>query len=112
MFIAISIHVKSRNSILRVNILSIMHVSMSSCRVLYEGKERVMPGCEVLHITPYGRPANVNNSNSSRTYLTYRRAEESAACDNLAVTDIQVILSNKVDLYSIDLFIYYNNCIV
>ncbi|XP_013393388.1 C-myc promoter-binding protein [Lingula anatina] len=63
--------------------------------VLYEGKERVLPGCEVMHLTPYGRPANVNNSNSSRTYITYRRASENAPSDTLAVTDVCIILTNK-----------------
>ena len=65
-------------------------------RVLYEGKERVMQGCEIVHTSPYGRPANVNNTNSSRTYITYRRADRTAASDTLAVTDICVILANKV----------------
>ena len=57
-----------------------------------------MAGCEVVHTTLQGRPANVNNTNSSRTYITYRRAEETAASDTLAVTDINVILINKVSL--------------
>lgn len=69
---------------------------MQPLRVLYEGKERVKAGCEVVYTTPMGRPANVNNSNSSRTYVTYRRAEPTAACDSLAVTDICIILVNKV----------------
>lgn len=55
-----------------------------------------MQGCEIVHTSPYGRPANVNNSNSSRTYITYRRADGAAASDTLAVTDICVILANKV----------------
>ncbi|CAH1795855.1 unnamed protein product [Owenia fusiformis] len=63
--------------------------------VLYEGKERVMSGCEVIHVTPGGRPANVNNSTSNRIYITFRRAGETAASDTLAVTDICVILANK-----------------
>ena len=69
---------------------------MCICRVLYEGKERVMSGCEVIHTTPQGRPANVNNSNSNRSYVTLRRADESAASDTLAVTDVCIILANKV----------------
>ncbi|XP_078591803.1 C-myc promoter-binding protein-like isoform X3 [Branchiostoma floridae x Branchiostoma japonicum] len=66
--------------------------------VLYEGKERVMAGCEIIHSTPYGRPANVNNKaplGGHRTYITTRRASENAAHNSLAVTDICVILTNK-----------------
>ncbi|XP_050402671.2 C-myc promoter-binding protein isoform X3 [Patella vulgata] len=63
--------------------------------VLYEGKERLMQGCEVVHTTPYGHPANVNNSNSTRIYITYRRASDAACSDTLAVVDICVILVNK-----------------
>ncbi|XP_066274264.1 C-myc promoter-binding protein-like isoform X3 [Branchiostoma lanceolatum] len=66
--------------------------------VLYEGKERVMSGCEIIHSTPYGRPANVNNKaplGGHRTYITTRRASENAAHNSLAVTDICVILTNK-----------------
>ena len=67
-------------------------------RVLYEGnKESVMAGCDVIYTTPYGKPANVNNSNNSRIFITFRRAEETAACDTLAVMDITVILANKVE---------------
>ena len=55
-----------------------------------------MTDCEVLYTTPYNRPANVNNSGSSRIYVTYRRAESTAACDILAVMDVCVILTNKV----------------
>jgi len=65
-------------------------------RILYEGKERVMPGCEVLYLTPHGRSANINNSNNARIYLTFRRADVKAASDTLAVMDIAVILANKV----------------
>lgn len=73
-------------------------------RILYEGKERVMPGCEVLYLTPHGRSANINNSNNARIYVTFRRADVKAASDTLAVMDIAVILANKVSsLYSINL---------
>ena len=65
-------------------------------RVLYEGKERLISGCEVVHTTFFGSPANVNNSNSSRIYITYRRALENAASDMLAVVDLCIILENKV----------------
>ncbi|CAL1526082.1 unnamed protein product [Lymnaea stagnalis] len=63
--------------------------------ILYEGKERVMEGCEVVSTTMEGHPANVNNSNSSRTYITFRRAEKSAPSDTLVVVDICIILGNR-----------------
>lgn len=63
--------------------------------VLYEDKQRIMPDSEVLEKTPYGRIANVNNSSSSKTFLTYRRALETAASNTLIVKDICVILTNK-----------------
>ena len=73
-----------------------MPVTFCLCRILYEGKERVMEGCEVVHITPFGRPANINNSNSSRIYITFRRAPDTAASDTLVVVDLCIILANKV----------------
>ncbi|XP_033751078.1 C-myc promoter-binding protein-like [Pecten maximus] len=66
--------------------------------VLFEGKERLMSECEVVHTTPFGSPANVNNSSNGRTYITYRRAKETAASDTLAVVDICVILTNKGEI--------------
>lgn len=49
---------------------------------------------QVIKFTPYARPANVNNSQQG-IYLTYRRAPENAPSNQLAVTDICVILTNK-----------------
>ncbi|KAH3837816.1 hypothetical protein DPMN_111217 [Dreissena polymorpha] len=63
--------------------------------VLYESKERLMGGCEVILQTYYGSPANVNNSSNQHTYITYRRAPENAPSDMLAVVDLCVILENK-----------------
>ncbi|XP_051570477.1 DENN domain-containing protein 4C-like isoform X3 [Myxocyprinus asiaticus] len=65
--------------------------------VLYEGKERLIPGCEVVQATPYGRCANVNNSSatSQRIFITYRRAPPVQLQNSLAVTDICVIITNK-----------------
>ncbi|XP_003740678.2 DENN domain-containing protein 4C [Galendromus occidentalis] len=63
--------------------------------VLYEDKQRIMPDSEVLDTTPYGRVANVNNSSSSRTFLTFRRAPETASSNTLVVKDICVILASK-----------------
>ncbi|XP_061211262.1 DENN domain-containing protein 4C isoform X2 [Neopsephotus bourkii] len=65
--------------------------------VLYEGKERVIAGCEVIQATPYGRCANVNNSlaSSQRIFITYRRAPPVRPQNSLAVTDICVIVTSK-----------------
>ncbi|XP_048583663.1 DENN domain-containing protein 4C isoform X2 [Nematostella vectensis] len=63
--------------------------------VLYEGKDRLMSGCDIITNTPYGRPANVNNSGGSRTYITYRRASQQMAHTSLAVTEICVIVASK-----------------
>uniref|UniRef100_A0A672PTY8 DENN domain containing 4C n=1 Tax=Sinocyclocheilus grahami TaxID=75366 RepID=A0A672PTY8_SINGR len=65
--------------------------------VLYEGKERLIQGCEVIEATPFGRCANVNNSSatSQRIFITYRRAPPVQPQNSLAVTDIRVIITNK-----------------
>ncbi|XP_069782647.1 DENN domain-containing protein 4C isoform X4 [Narcine bancroftii] len=65
--------------------------------VLYEGKERLIPGCEILQATPFGRCANVNNSsaNSQKIFITYRRAPLNRPQNSLAVTDICVIVTSK-----------------
>uniref|UniRef100_A0A3B3YBT3 MABP domain-containing protein n=1 Tax=Poecilia mexicana TaxID=48701 RepID=A0A3B3YBT3_9TELE len=65
--------------------------------VLYEGKDRLIQGCEVIQATPYGRCANVNNSsaNSQRIFVTLRRAPPVQPQNSLAVTDICVIISSK-----------------
>ncbi|KAM3857669.1 DENN domain-containing protein 4C [Diretmus argenteus] len=65
--------------------------------VLYEGKERLIQGCEVIQATPYGRCANVNNSSatSQRIFITFRRAPLVQPQNSLAVTDICVIVTSK-----------------
>ncbi|KAM7010847.1 C-myc promoter-binding protein [Passerculus sandwichensis] len=64
--------------------------------VLYDGKERVKQGCEIIQSTPYGRPANISGSASSqRVYITYRRAAENMTQNSLAVTDICIIIPSK-----------------
>ncbi|XP_047241644.1 DENN domain-containing protein 4C isoform X2 [Girardinichthys multiradiatus] len=65
--------------------------------VLYEGKDRLIQGCEVIHATPYGRCANVNNSSatSQRIFVTLRRAPPVQPQYSLAVTDICVIITSK-----------------
>ncbi|XP_074593897.1 DENN domain-containing protein Crag [Brevipalpus obovatus] len=62
--------------------------------VLYEAKERLMSDSDVVHHTPYGRSANVNNG-TSKTFLTYRRAKDNASCNHLVVVDICVLLGDK-----------------
>ncbi|XP_017269921.1 DENN domain-containing protein 4C isoform X2 [Kryptolebias marmoratus] len=65
--------------------------------VLYEGKERLIQGCEVIHATPFGRCANINNSSatSQRIFITFRRAQPVQPQNSLAVTDICVIITSK-----------------
>uniref|UniRef100_A0A8C9T390 DENN domain containing 4C n=1 Tax=Scleropages formosus TaxID=113540 RepID=A0A8C9T390_SCLFO len=65
--------------------------------VLYEGKERVIQGCEVIQATPYGRCANVNNSSttSQRIFITFRRASPVQPQNSLAVTDVCIIITSK-----------------
>lgn len=61
---------------------------------MYEGKERILSDSEIVEFTPGGRPANVNNS-TSKTFLTYRRAQPTIPCNALVVTDIAVIITSK-----------------
>ncbi|XP_067874380.1 C-myc promoter-binding protein isoform X3 [Heterodontus francisci] len=64
--------------------------------VLYEWKERLKNGCQIIQTTPYGRPANISSGTSSqRIYITYRRAPENIAQNSLAVTDICIIVPSK-----------------
>ncbi|XP_064194061.1 C-myc promoter-binding protein-like [Anguilla rostrata] len=63
--------------------------------VLYEWKERLKPGCDIIQTTPCGRPANISGSSSQRIYITYRRAPSSPSHALLAVTDICVIIPGK-----------------
>ncbi|XP_046634778.1 DENN domain-containing protein Crag-like isoform X4 [Daphnia pulicaria] len=63
--------------------------------VLYQGKEQLMSDAEVVLSTPYGRAANVNNSANQHTYVTYRRAPDTAPCNDLVVSDICVVITSK-----------------
>ncbi|XP_054858256.1 C-myc promoter-binding protein isoform X2 [Eublepharis macularius] len=64
--------------------------------VLYDGKERLKQGCEIIQSTPYGRPANISSGTSSqKVYITYRRALENMTQNTLAVTDICIIVPSK-----------------
>lgn len=67
-----------------------------SFRVLYDWKERLKQGCEIIQTTPYGRPANISGSTSSqKIYITFRRASENMTQNTLAVTDICIIVPSK-----------------
>ncbi|XP_036399411.1 C-myc promoter-binding protein-like [Megalops cyprinoides] len=63
--------------------------------VLYEWKERLKQGCDIIQTTPSGRPANISGSSSQRIYITYRRAPSCPSHGLLAVTDICVIIPGK-----------------
>ncbi|XP_040053407.2 C-myc promoter-binding protein isoform X1 [Gasterosteus aculeatus] len=63
--------------------------------VLYEWKERLMQGCQLIQTTASGRPANISGNSSQRVYVTYRRAPESRPHSALAVTDVCVIIPSK-----------------
>ncbi|XP_023613580.1 C-myc promoter-binding protein isoform X7 [Myotis lucifugus] len=64
--------------------------------VLYDWKERLKQGCEIIQSTPYGRPATISGSTSSqKIYITYRRASENMTQNTLAVTDICIIIPSK-----------------
>ena len=67
--------------------------------VLYEGKERLMAGCDIVVYTETGKSANVNNSDGNRTFITYRRAPQKMAHSSLAVTEICVIIASKVNVF-------------
>ncbi|XP_063781662.1 C-myc promoter-binding protein isoform X5 [Pseudophryne corroboree] len=64
--------------------------------VLYEWKERLKQGCQIIQTTPYGRPAIISSSTSSqKAYITYRRASENMTQNTLAVTDVCIIIPSK-----------------
>ncbi|XP_066928785.1 C-myc promoter-binding protein-like [Clytia hemisphaerica] len=63
--------------------------------VLYEGKQRLMHGCDIVHKTPTKQVANVNNANNMRIFITYRRASPQFAHSSLAVIDICIVVASK-----------------
>ncbi|XP_036778141.2 DENN domain-containing protein 4B isoform X5 [Manis pentadactyla] len=65
--------------------------------VLYEGKEHLKPGFQVLDTTPYSHSANLAppGPGHPRTYLTYRRAAEGAGLHALGITDLCLVLPSK-----------------
>ncbi|CAI5448015.1 unnamed protein product [Caenorhabditis angaria] len=66
--------------------------------ILDEGDgDKPMVDSNIVQTTPYGRPANVNNTTHG-IYLTYRRAAPDAASSQFVVTDIKVILENKGEI--------------
>ena len=68
--------------------------------IYYEGNERVMNDCVVIHKTVGNNSANVNNNSftGERIFVTYRRSAE-LACNSLAVIDICVIIKSKVSIF-------------
>lgn len=71
-------------------------MTFSLPRVLYEGKQRLMPSCGIINKTPTDQVANVNNSTNMRIFITYRRALPQFAHSKLAVIDVCVIIASKV----------------
>ncbi|XP_028399036.1 C-myc promoter-binding protein-like [Dendronephthya gigantea] len=63
--------------------------------VLYEGKERLIAGCDILDTTPQGHSANISDSSSNRIFITYRRSSAKVTHTSLAVTHINVINTSK-----------------
>ena len=63
--------------------------------VLFEGRDRLLPNCEILRETPEGRCANVNNTNSSRTFITFKRASPRSSPNELVVTDVCVVIKDE-----------------
>ena len=68
-------------------------------RVLYEGKQRLMHDCGIVHKTPTKQVANVNNANNMRIFITYRCAPPQFAHSSLAVIDICIVIASKVKFY-------------
>ena len=51
-----------------------------------------------MEFTPHGHVANVNNSTTAASYLTYRRAAELNPCNEFVVMDLAVVISSKGEL--------------
>ncbi|XP_025205115.1 C-myc promoter-binding protein isoform X3 [Melanaphis sacchari] len=63
--------------------------------IMYDGKERVLHDAKVLKTSVSGQIANINNSTSSRTFITYRRASPTAPCNILAVSHVCVVITSR-----------------
>uniref|UniRef100_A0A8C2EFD4 DENN/MADD domain containing 4B n=1 Tax=Cyprinus carpio TaxID=7962 RepID=A0A8C2EFD4_CYPCA len=65
--------------------------------VLYEGKDPVRPGWQVIETTPYSRSASLSSSGPAthRTFLMFRRAPDSQALNTLGITEISLLMPSK-----------------
>lgn len=65
--------------------------------VHYDGKDRPKPGFKIIDTTPYSHSANLASGGPGhqRTFLTYRRANESQGYSTLGITDICLIMPSK-----------------
>ena len=63
--------------------------------ILSDPREKISPGTQLVEFTPHGHIANINNSNTASTFITYRRAEEVNPCNEFVIMDLAVIVTNK-----------------
>lgn len=63
--------------------------------VLFEGRDRLLHQCEIIRETPEGRCANVNNTNSSRSFITFKRASPRCSPNDLVVTDVCIVIKDE-----------------
>ncbi|XP_043112840.1 DENN domain-containing protein 4B-like [Puntigrus tetrazona] len=65
--------------------------------VLYEGKDPVRPGWQVIETTPYSRSASLSSAGPAthRTFLMFRRAPDSQALNTLGITEISLLMPSK-----------------
>ncbi|XP_052435187.1 DENN domain-containing protein 4B [Carassius gibelio] len=65
--------------------------------VLYEGKDPVRPGWQVIETTPYSRSASLSSGGPTmhRTFLMFRRAPDSQALNTLGITEISLLMPSK-----------------
>ena len=99
----------SFNAIFLTFSIGVIRIVIYIYRVLYEGKQRLMHGCDIVHKTPTKQVANVNNANNMRIFLTYRRASPQFAHSSLAVIDICIVVASKVfKIYHYYMLLYTN----
>uniref|UniRef100_A0A673JJ48 DENN/MADD domain containing 4B n=1 Tax=Sinocyclocheilus rhinocerous TaxID=307959 RepID=A0A673JJ48_9TELE len=65
--------------------------------VLYEGKDPVRSGWQVIETTPYSRSASLSSGGPAthRTFLMFRRAPDSQALNTLGITEISLLMPSK-----------------
>uniref|UniRef100_A0A673LN14 DENN domain-containing protein 4B-like n=1 Tax=Sinocyclocheilus rhinocerous TaxID=307959 RepID=A0A673LN14_9TELE len=65
--------------------------------VLYEGKDPVRSGWQVIETTPYSRSASLSSGGPTmhRTFLMFRRAPDSQALNTLGITEISLLMPSK-----------------